>query len=130
MGDQDGDPVGLLKGLAEKYSQVKLGPGVVSKTARVILVVIGVWALIIWRLRGDLVFDLTLVGCGAIVTAVGLWWTRRTQEFADRNPGAALLEGADLIEYKKFEAQAKGLLPGPEDLGKFAAIEAPNADDE
>lgn len=44
------------------------------------------------------------------------------EDFAKENPALALMEGADITEYKKFEAQSKGQLHLPHS--------APSADPE
>src|SRR6266545_1784349 len=67
-------------------------------------------AIIFWRLTGNLWPDLALFGGGLVVTGIYCWWVKGTQEFAKENPELALLEGAELLEYQKFEAQAKGIL--------------------
>jgi hypothetical protein len=76
------------------------------------LALMGVWAVIVWRLSGAWV-DIALIGAGLVATGTGIWWVRATQDFAQRNPAQALLEGAEFLEYQKFEAQAKGLIKLP-----------------
>jgi hypothetical protein len=73
-----------------------------------------VWGVIVWKLSNDAWMNGSLILAGAIITAVFMWWTRSTQTFAHNNPAQAMLEGAEFLEYHKFEAQAKGLPPaGP-----------------
>jgi hypothetical protein len=102
------DPVEMARRLAESFRQVRFGPGVVGKTSYVLLALIGVWALVIWRLSSDVVLDAALMLAAGVVTAICLWWMRRTHAFAEKNPGLALLEGAHLLAYQRFLAQAKG----------------------
>ena len=111
MGDPERDPLNPLKGLAEKYSQVKLGRGIVGKTGAVTLGLFALWAIVLWRLSGTLWLDLALLGSGITITCVYFWWARKAHAFAERHPGIALLEGAHLIEYQKWEAQIKGHPP-------------------
>jgi hypothetical protein len=76
------------------------------------LALLGVWAVIIWQWTDNVTRDAGLLIAGLIVTGVFMWWVRTTQSFAERNPAQAILDGAQFIEYKKFEAQVKGLPPG------------------
>ena len=48
---------------------------------------------------------------GLIASGLFIWWTLSTQGFAERNPGQAMLDGAEFLDYYKFEVQAKGLRP-------------------
>jgi hypothetical protein len=106
------DPVELIKRLAESFRQVKFGSGVVGKTSHAMLVVVGVWAIVAWRVSANIVQDAALLGAAGAVTGLYVWWTRRTQAFAEKNPGLALLEGAHLLEYQRFLAEARGLPHG------------------
>jgi hypothetical protein len=67
-----------------------------------------VWGIIVWRWSGNIWADAGLLLAGLVATGTVVWWVRSTQEFAQRNPAQAMLEGAEFIEYQKFEAQAKG----------------------
>jgi hypothetical protein len=51
---------------------------------------------------------LVFLAVGLIATGVVVWWVRATQEFAERNPGQAMLDGAQFLGYYKFEVQVKG----------------------
>ena len=73
------------------------------------LALVGAWAIVLTRLSNDLTFDAVLVASAFLLTIVMVWWVKSTQNFAERNPGQALLDGAQLIEYKKFEAESKGM---------------------
>lgn len=103
------DPIELVRRLAESFRQVNFGSGVVGKTSHVLLAVVGVWAITAWRLSPDIVQDADLLGAAGAVTGLYIWWTRRTQAFAEKNPGLAPLEGAHLLEYQRFVAQMTGL---------------------
>jgi len=107
------DPIEFVKRLAESYRQIRLGRGVVGKTGHATLGLLAVWGIIVLRLSDNIWLDAALLASGIIVTLIYKWWVNGTQKYAKENPGLALLEGAELIEYQKFEAQAKGL-PNPE----------------
>lgn len=103
------DPsMGIIQKITEHYKSVKFGSGVIGKTSYVSFGTVVMWTVIAFRLSNDVIFDLFLVGCGLIATAFATWTISSTQNFAQRNPAQAILEGADFIEYQKFEAQAKG----------------------
>lgn len=104
----DSDAPVWLRQLTESYKGIRLARGVVGKTSYALMTLLGLWAIIVFRLSTDLVMNLFLGGSGLIATAIFIWWTRSTQLFAERNPAQAILEGAQLLEYKRFEAQAKG----------------------
>lgn len=103
----------LVKGFAESHRQVRFGTGVVGKTSHCTIALLGAWAVVLFRISGNPWQDVPLLLGAALVTGAYIWWVRSTQRFAKENPGLALLEGTELLEYQKFEAQAKGLLPGP-----------------
>jgi hypothetical protein len=75
------------------------------------LAVLTIWLMIAWRWSGNLSADVGLGIVGLAATAAFIWWVRSTQKFAQENPAQALMEGAELLEYQKFEAQAKGMPP-------------------
>lgn len=118
----DKDPLDdLVQKLGETYRGVKFGRGVVGKTTYATVGIIALWAAIILRLSNDHFVNLALFGGGLIPTLFYWWWVRKTHDFATKNPGLAILEGAELIEYQKWEAEVKGLpaplkgkvIPGP-----------------
>ena len=80
------------------------------------LAVLALWAVIAWRLGPELYVNAMLVGIGLVASAFCIWWTYATQKFAERNPAQAMLDGAQFIEYKRFEAEAKGQLSAPSAL--------------
>jgi hypothetical protein len=110
MSKPNSDPDEWVKKLSEKYSSIRLARGgVVSKTGHAMLAVIATWAVIFWQLSDNAIRNISLILGGAILTGVFIWWVRSTQRFAERNPAQAMLEGAEFLEWHKFEAQAKGL---------------------
>ncbi len=119
------DPMDVVRRLAETYRGVKLGPGVVGKTGYATAALFVVWIFVICRLsdKPDAAwFNAALFVGGLIATGVYIWWVRGIQDFAAKNPGLAVLEGAQFIEYQKWEAGIKGL-PAP----KGPLIKNPNA---
>ena len=110
---QSDDPIEVIRRLAESHFQIRLGRGVVGKTGHATLGLFALWAVILLRLSENLWFDGVLLAGGLVVTGIYCWWTRKTHEFAERNPGLALLEGAELIEYQRFEAQTKSIQSAP-----------------
>lgn len=82
----------------------------IGKSSTIYLGLIALWGIILSRLSDTaLVLDGALLLGGVFITAMAVRGTRQMREFADAHPDLALLEGADIIAYKRFEAQAKGL---------------------
>jgi hypothetical protein len=106
---QPSDPTDILKRLSEGYRSVRLARGVVGKTGHAMIALLGVWGIIVWQLGDNSLRNVSLIFAGVVATLIFWWWTRSTQDFAQRNPAQALLDGAELLEYQKFEAQMKGL---------------------
>ena len=107
------DPSDFINKLAESYRHVRFGRGLVGKTSYATIALFALWGIILWRLTENFWFDVGLISCGGIVTGIYWWWVRGTQAFAREHPELALLEGAELLEYRRFEAQSKGLLNAP-----------------
>jgi hypothetical protein len=103
------DPIQLIKKLTESHREIRFGRGVVGKTGHGMVALLAVWFIIVWRWSGTVFADAGLVLVGVAATCAFVWWVKSTQTFAERNPAQALLEGAELLEYQKFEAQAKGI---------------------
>lgn len=100
-------PEWLLSKLGEAFSSVRLKGGVVARTSHAMFVLIVVWGLVVWRWTADPWIDSGLLLVGVVVSSVFLIWNKSIQKFAERNPAQAMLEGAEFLEYRKFEAQAK-----------------------
>lgn len=64
------------------------------------------------RWNENLLVDGGLLVIGLAATAFSIWWTKASQAFAERNPAQAMLDGADFIEYRRLEMQAKGVADG------------------
>ena len=108
MGDET-DPAIWIRRAAESGLGVRFARGVVGKTGHAMIALLIGWLIIFWRLNANFVQDAFLVGAGIVATGVFVWWANSTQKFAERNPGQALMDGAQFLEYRKFEVQAKGL---------------------
>ncbi len=92
----------------ETLSRVRLGRGVIGKSATV-----AVWALIVlgivaYRLKVE--SFLIVIGVAAFV--LFLIFFIGSMIYGSRNPSAALLEGAELIAWQKQELAAKNM-PNP-----------------
>lgn len=98
----------LPEGFQPPGSGTKFGAGVLGKTSHVAIACVGVWAIIAWRLDENLVTNGSLLIVGIVVTLFAAWWTRSSQNFAEKNPAQALLEGASLVDLRRAEMQAKG----------------------
>ena len=105
------DVEGALRSILESGRNIKFGSGVSGKTGRMMYLVLGLWIFILARLGENLPLDAIFIGVGILASSLAAWWMRSTQKFAERNPAQAVLDGAEFIEYKRFEAQTKGLLP-------------------
>jgi hypothetical protein len=89
MNDKSKEAFDLPGGLGH----VKLGAGVLGRTSPIILVLLGVLGVVAWRLDPSLLLWLAL-----IASVVVLLYCTGAFLFALRNPQAALLEGAHLVE--------------------------------
>ena len=116
------DPEDFLRRVVEAGRNVKFGRGVVGKTSHAVIGLIGLWLIIVVRLGTNLTADAVLLGAGCIITGMVAWWIKATQRFAADNPAQAMLEGAELIEYQRVEAEAKG---GFRSSGPLIAEDAP-----
>ena len=86
-----------------------MAPGVLGKTHTVMLGMMLIWGVVVFRLSDDIYLDIGMVACAGVATFVGSRWCRQSREFAEANPALALMEGADITNYQKFQAEAKGL---------------------
>ncbi len=105
------DPSAIVEKVLESSRNVRLGRGVVSKTSYVAAAVVAVWGVVAWRLTDNLVANAFLLFAALVLTGFAVWFIRGTQSFAERNPAQAMLEGAELLEWRKMDVQMKGLPP-------------------
>ena len=107
----------------EQFDRVKLGRGVVGKSAYIAAAAILVLAAVALRADGSFVLYAAIGACLIIflVYFVGVLW------FATKNPGAALLEGAELIQWRQMEMGLKGVdaLPAAPNVEPPTQIEGP-----
>ena len=105
MGESPGQ---ILDKLLERGIQIKMGVGVVGKTTRAMCLLLTLWGLIVWRLGPDHQLNNPLLAIGIAATLAFGFWVVLTHRFAERNPAQAMLEDAQFLEYRKFEASIKG----------------------
>ncbi|MEO7860170.1 MAG: hypothetical protein ABIU05_06950 [Nitrospirales bacterium] len=118
---------------SETLNSVRLGPGVVGRSATVTAVALIVLAVAAYKLNNEYLLFATV--CLAVLICVGFcWWAMR---YADRNPGAALLEGAELVTWRMQELASKSIhkLPNTPEVSDPSAplttglpIEGPDRD--
>jgi hypothetical protein len=90
---------------ASTLDRIRLARGVVGKTSYVAGAAILALAVVAWGLRDPsyLIADAVLVVILFVVYFIGTLW------FANRHPGVALLEGAELIQWRQLELAAKSM---------------------
>ena len=103
------DPISWLKGIAESATRVRLAPGVLGKSSFLTYGVAIAWIVALWKLSDNLTVDAIIIGAVLLFTLYAMRETKKMRDYAVANPALALMEGADITEYKKFEAQAKGV---------------------
>jgi hypothetical protein len=101
------NPNDILRKVAEAGMGVRFGRGVVAKTGYAVVAVLVIWLGVVWRIGDSLVQNCFLAGAALVASALVIWWILATQRFAERNPAQAMLDGAEFIEYKRFEATSK-----------------------
>ena len=91
--------------------RMRFAPGVTGKSSLIYVGLIVLWAIVLMRLSPtEYVFNAALIGAAGLMTWVGMRECRKMREFAVANPALAMMEGADVTEYSRFEAEAKGLI--------------------
>ncbi len=91
--------------LVKNVSQIKLKGGVFEKASRVIIVV-SVCIFGIAALLGNIWVSCGAIGLIFIFAFVMLW---RLINFANKNPQAAILEGAEFLVHQQIQLAAKGI---------------------
>lgn len=92
----------------ESLQRIRLSRGVVGKTTYTAIAFFGVLGIVAARLPSDMLLALALIACAIfLIYFVGLL------HFANKNPAAALLEGAELLHWQQTELAAKGTGPIP-----------------
>ena len=92
-----------LESVLEKVSKVKLSGGVVGKVCTTLIIVALSTAVICWSVGQVWVAILALVLL-FLLSFVMLW---RVISFADKNPQAALLEGAEFLVHQQLAYGSK-----------------------
>ena len=111
MAADGSDPLFYIRGLAMSGTRFRFPPGVTGKSSLIYVGLVTLWAIVLLRLSPTkYVFDGGLIGCAAFMTWVGIRECHKMRDFAEKNPALAMMEGADVTEYSRFEAEAKGLI--------------------
>lgn len=105
------DPIEWLKEAAESAKRVRLAPGVLGKSSWLTYGVAAAWIVVLCRLSANLLQDGLMLGSAILLTLYAMRETKKMRDYAVANPALALMEGADITEHQRFEAQAKGQLP-------------------
>jgi hypothetical protein len=89
----------------EGLDRIRLARGVVGKASYVAAALLAVFGIIAFELRDTN----ALVGLGALAAVTFLAYLFCVLRFATRNPGLALLEGAELIQWRQMDMAAKDM---------------------
>jgi|SRR6185369_3025255 len=106
----------------ETFEKIRLGQGVVGKTSYVVGLSIVALGIIALRVTDQFL----LGGLAAAIVGLAVWHPHKTRSFAKENPALALLEGGELVAYKKIELAAKEIPTPP----ATPAIENPDSSSE
>ena len=91
----------------EAFNKIRLAPGVLGKTGSVALALMVVFAVAVFKLTET--WAILLIVFVAIASFFA--YQNFSFRFAEKNPGLALTEGAELVQYKLMEQQAaKGVI--------------------
>ena len=102
------DPEATVERILDSGRNIRFGKGVVAKTSYVAAATAAVWGIIAWRWSGDFSQNGGLLIAGIVETMFAIWFIRGTQNFAKENPAQAMLEGAELIEWRRMDETVKG----------------------
>lgn len=105
------DPIEWLREAAESAKRIRLAPGVLGKSSWLTYGVAAAWVVVLWRISEHMLQNGLLFGGAILFTLYALRETKNMRDYAVANPALALMEGADITEHQRFEAQAKGQLP-------------------
>lgn len=86
-------------------TRIRFPNGAFGKTCMVITVVAAAFSMIAWSVHDQWVSALALILLAAI-THITL---QRLFDFADKNPAAAILEGAEFIRHEQMQITAKNM---------------------
>ncbi len=107
------EPEDVLRQLGvrvEGLDRIRLGRGVVGKASYVAGAAVIALGFVAWALRDPtyLLIDACLIAVVFGTYFAGSLW------FSNRHPGVALLEGAELIQWRQMDMGAKNMLKPPE----------------
>jgi hypothetical protein len=85
--------------------RIRLARGVVGKSSYVALSAMLALAVAAWGLKGNA----ALLSLAGIILFLFVVYFVGIIRFANRNPGLALLEGAELIQWRQMEISAQGM---------------------
>ncbi|MFA6151245.1 MAG: hypothetical protein WC716_07995 [Chitinophagaceae bacterium] len=91
--------------LIQNVSKVKLQGGIFAK-ASIVLIIVSICIASIAALAGNIWVSCGAIGVIFILTFVILW---RLINFANNNPQAAILEGAEFLVHEQIKLAAKGV---------------------
>lgn len=103
------DPVETLTKALESARNIRLGKGVTSKTSYIAALPLVVLGMVAWRWSEDIAMNAGLLFIALAAIGFAVWFISSSRTFAERNPALALLEGAELIEWRRMEVEAKGV---------------------
>lgn len=121
MGDESG---GWLPRLTESAQRIRFAPGVIGKSTslNISVGVVAVFALYKVSATNPWWLNAALLATPVLYGLYCARETRKMREYAVANPEAALMEGADYLAWRKFEAQSKHAIAGP----RTPAVQRPN----
>ncbi len=101
----DNDILKRFGSIAETVESIRLAPGVVGKTAYAAIAALAVLGVVAWRLSNPVLL------AGVAFLAVGLFgvYVRAILRFAAQHPDLALLEGSELLLWRRMDLAAKGV---------------------
>lgn len=94
----------------ESLGRIRLARGVVGKTSYVAAAMMFVLALVAFGLKGA---NAALLTVGAFAVIAFVIYLILVLRFATRNPGLALLEGAELVQWRQMEMGVQGQIAPP-----------------
>jgi hypothetical protein len=114
----DDDILAKIGVSARSLDSIRLARGVVGNTTYVACFALAAIAAVAWAFSGQPTVALVII---CIIAALAAIYLMGTWIFAHRNPGLALLGGAELLQWRQMEMAAKEL-PILQDSQKFRAI--------
>jgi hypothetical protein len=105
----DDNPLRFIK---EISGVLRLGSGLLGKSAIALSIFLCVILVAVFRLHSDL----AIVGTIAMGAVVFFIWFFPVIRFAREHPAEAMLEGAEWSGYQRSQAEAKGYTPSAEEL--------------